>query len=49
MAVVELVGGSIGIPGLTEDEDVVTETEGIGEDGDGAQVDIGVVTGGLGR
>lgn len=48
MAVVELVGGSVGVPGLTEDEDVVTETEGIGEDGDGAQVDIGVVTGGLG-
>lgn len=47
VAVVELVGGSIRVPGLAEDEDVVTQTEGIGEDGDGAQVDIGVVTGGL--
>lgn len=49
VAVVVLVGGSIGVPGLTEDEDVVTTAEGIGEDSDGAQVDIGVVTGGLTR
>jgi len=47
MTVVELVGGSIGIPGLAEDEDVVTLTEGVREDGDGTEVDIGVVTGGL--
>lgn len=47
VAVVELVGASIGIPGLAENEDVVTLAEGVGEDGDGAKVDIGVVTGGL--
>jgi hypothetical protein len=47
VTVVELVGASIGIPGLAENEDVVTLAEGVGEDGDGAEVDIGVVTGGL--
>ena len=47
MTEVELVGGSIGVPGLTEDQDVVTETEGVREDGDRAEVDIGVVAGGL--
>lgn len=49
VTVVELVGGSIGVPGFAEDEDVVTETEGVGEDGNGAQVDIGVIAGGLAR
>jgi len=48
MTVVVLVGASIGIPGLTEDEDVVTLAEGVGVESDGAEVDIGVVTGGLG-
>lgn len=47
MAVVELVGATIGVPGLAENEDVVTLAEGVGEDSDGAQVDIGVVTRGL--
>ena len=47
MTVVELVGASIGIPGLTEDKDVVTLAEGVGVVSDGAKVDIGVVTGGL--
>ena len=47
VAVVELVGAAIGVPGLAENEDVVTLAEGVGEDSDGAQVDIGVVTGGL--
>jgi hypothetical protein len=47
VTVVELVGASIGIPGLAENEDIVTLAEGVGEDGDGAEVDIGVVTGGL--
>jgi hypothetical protein len=47
VTVVELVGASIGIPGLAENEDVVTLAEGVGEDGDRAEVDIGVVTGGL--
>jgi hypothetical protein len=48
VTVVELVGASIGIPGLAENEDVVTLAEGVGVVGDGAEVDIGVVTGGLG-
>lgn len=48
MTVVVLVGASIGIPGLTEDKDVVTLAEGVGVESDGAEVDIGVVTGGLG-
>ena len=47
VAVVELVGATIGVPGLAENKDVVALAEGVGEDGDGAQVDIGVVTGGL--
>ncbi len=47
MAVVVLVGASIGIPGLAQDKDVFAETEGVGIDGDGANVDVGVVTGSL--
>lgn len=47
VAVVELVGAAIGVPGLAEDEDVVTAAEGVREDGHGADVDVGVVTGGL--
>jgi hypothetical protein len=47
MTVVVLVGASIGIPGLAEDEDVVTLAEGVGVESNGAKVDIGVVTGGL--
>lgn len=47
VAEVELVGASIGIPGLAEDEDVVTLAEGIGEDGTRAEVDVGVIAGGL--
>jgi hypothetical protein len=47
VTVVELVGSAIGVPGLAEDEDVVTLPEGVGVDGNGADVDIGVVTGGL--
>lgn len=45
--VVELVGRAIGVPALSEDEDVGGATEGVGEDGNGLQVDVGVVTGGL--
>lgn len=44
---VELVGRAIRIPGLAEDEDVFTEAERIREDGNGAEVNIGVVAGGL--
>ena len=47
MAVVELVGGAVGIPALGEDEDVGHAANGVGEDGDGAEVNIRVVTGGL--
>lgn len=44
MAVVELVGASIRVPGLAHDDDVGFQTEWIRVDGDGANVDIGVVT-----
>jgi len=47
VTVVKLVGAAIGVPGLAKDKDVVTLTEGIGEDGTGAQVDVGVIAGGL--
>jgi hypothetical protein len=47
MAEVELVGSAVGHPGLAHDEDVVAEPPGIGVVGDGAEVDIGVVAGGL--
>lgn len=47
VAVVELVGGAIGVPGLTEDKDVVSLAEGVREDSNGADIDIGVVAGGL--
>lgn len=44
MTVVEFVGASIVIPRLAHDEDVVATTERIGVDGNGAKVDIRVVT-----
>jgi hypothetical protein len=47
VAIVVLVGGSIGVPGLAEHEDVVALTEGIGVESNRAEVYIGVVTGGL--
>ena len=47
MTEVELVGSTIRVPGFTEDKDVVTKTEGVREDCDGTEVDIGVVAGGL--
>lgn len=43
MPVVELVGASIGIPALSEDEDVAVPAERVGEDGGRAEVDIAVV------
>jgi hypothetical protein len=43
MPVVELVGASIGIPALSENEDVAVPAERIGEDGGRAEVDIAVV------
>ena len=47
VAVVGLVGSAIVVVTLGEDEDVVTATEGVLEDGRGPQVDIGVATRGL--
>ena len=47
MTVVELVGGSIRIPGLAENETVIAKAERVREDSNRAEVDIGVVTGGL--
>lgn len=44
VTVVVGVGGAVGHPGLAHDEDVVAEAEGIRVEGDGAEVDIGVVT-----
>lgn len=43
MSVVELVWASIMVPGLAQNEDVVTTTEGIGVDGNRADVDIGII------
>ena len=43
VAVVELVGGSIWIPGLAHDQDIVTQSDGIWVHGDRSDVDIGVV------
>jgi hypothetical protein len=47
MAEVEFVGSSVRAPGLAQDEDVVSLAERIWEDGDGANVDIGVLPRGL--
>ena len=47
MTIVVFVGGSIGIPGLGHHQDIVATTERIGEDGAGANADIGVLAGGL--
>lgn len=44
MSEVELVGGSIGIPGLAHDQDILTQTDGIGVHGNGSDVDVGVVS-----
>ena len=44
MSVVELVGGAIGVPALSEDEDVGGTAERIIEDSHGLQVDIRVLT-----
>jgi len=43
VAVVELVGSSIGIPALSDDQNVWGATEWVREDSNGSQVDIGVV------
>lgn len=43
------VGLAVGAPRLAHDEDVVTETERVRVEGDGAEVDIGIVAGRLAR
>jgi hypothetical protein len=40
VTVVELVGRAIGVPGLTENKDVVATAEGIGVESTRAKVDI---------
>lgn len=47
VAVVVGVGLAVGHPALAHDEDVIAKAEGIGEHGDGAEEDIGVVAWGL--
>lgn len=47
VTVVELVGGTVRVPALSQDEDVVTTTERVREHGDRAEIDIGVFTWGL--
>jgi hypothetical protein len=47
VTVIGAVRGTIVVVGLCKDEDVVTATEGIFEDGGGAEVDVGVMTWGL--
>jgi hypothetical protein len=47
VAVVGPVRGAVVVVGLGENEDVVTTTERIFEDGGGTEVDIGIMTGGL--
>lgn len=43
MAVVELVWSSIRVPALSNNQDVWVTTEGVGEDSNGSEVNIGVV------
>lgn len=43
MTVVELVGASIRIPGLAQDENIFAATERIGKDGTGADVNVRIV------
>ena len=43
MAVVELVWSSIGVPALSNNQDVWVTTEGVGEDSNGSEVNIRVV------
>ena len=47
VAVVEFVGSTVGVPALGEDENVGRQKERRRENGDGLQVDVGVVTRGL--
>lgn len=44
---VELVGSAVGVPALSQDDDIGRAAEGVGEDGAGTQVDVRVLAGGL--
>ena len=46
---VEFVGASIGIPGLAQDQDIVTAAKGIGKDGTRADIDIRIAARRLSR
>ena len=43
IAVVELIGGAVSIPALSDDQNVRGTTEWVGKDGDGSEVHIGIV------
>lgn len=47
MAEVVLVGGTISVPALSQDDDVGRSTEGIGVDGARTEINVRVVAGGL--
>jgi hypothetical protein len=47
MTIVSLVRGTVIVVALGKDENVVTASEGVFEDGSGTKIDIGVFTGGL--
>ena len=49
MAEVGFIGCAIVVVGLSHNDDVLSSTEGVLEDGSWAEVDIGVVTRGLVR
>ena len=49
VAVVVLVGRAVRVPALGEHEDVLAEADRVRVDGDGLEVDIRVVAGGLAR
>lgn len=49
VAEVVCVGLAIRHVGLAHDQDVVAQTEGVRVEGNGAEVDVGVVTGRLAR
>lgn len=42
VTVIEFVGSTIVIPAFTHDNDVVAESDGVGENGNGAKVDVRV-------
>jgi hypothetical protein len=49
VAEVVLVGSAVRVPALGEHEDVLAEARGVRVDGDGLEVDVRVLAGGLAR